>query len=73
MNQFEISYDDVVRLKHLRNVGEYVTGMAALQDCYEKPAGAQCEQLVSLIYLMTEQLDGVVQRCHDDLMNAKVA
>ncbi|MCM5321478.1 hypothetical protein MMT25_26460, partial [Escherichia coli] len=32
MNQFEISYDDVVRLKHLRNVGEYVTGMAALQD-----------------------------------------
>ncbi|EOO1938233.1 hypothetical protein E9I98_RS52290, partial [Escherichia coli] len=21
MNQFEISYDDVVRLKHLRNVG----------------------------------------------------
>ena len=31
MNQFEISYDDVVRLKHLRNVGEYVTGMAALQ------------------------------------------
>ncbi|MBE8058893.1 hypothetical protein IPE76_30565, partial [Escherichia coli] len=54
MNQFEISYDDVVRLKHLRNVGEYVTGMAALQDCYEKPAGAQCEQLVSLIYLMTE-------------------
>ncbi|EOP3966256.1 hypothetical protein LC848_RS24460, partial [Escherichia coli] len=25
MNQFEISYDDVVRLKHLRNVGEYVT------------------------------------------------
>ncbi|HGF1808822.1 TPA: hypothetical protein ACF9PY_004921, partial [Escherichia coli] len=29
--------------------------------------------LVSLIYLMTEQLDGVVQRCHDDLMNAEVA
>ena len=48
MNQFEISYDDVVRLKQLRNVGEYVTGMVALQDCYEKSVGAQCEQLVSL-------------------------
>ena len=73
MNQFEISYDDVVRLKHLRNVGEYVTGMVALQDCYEKSVGAQCEQLVSLIYLMTEQLDEVVQYCHDNLMNAEVA
>ncbi|MCV5838254.1 hypothetical protein OFN62_35510, partial [Escherichia coli] len=25
-----------------------------------------------LIYLMTEQLDGVVQRCQDDLMNMEV-
>jgi len=72
MSQLEISYDDVARLKHLRNVGEFVTGMAALQDCYEKPTGIQCEQLTSLIFLMTEQLDGVVQRCHDDLMNAEV-
>lgn len=72
MSQLEISYDDVVRLKHLRNVGEFVTGMAALQDCYEKPTGIQCEQLTSLIYLMTEHLDGVVQRCHDDLMRAEV-
>lgn len=72
MNQLGISHDDVVRLKHLRNVGEFVTGMAALQDCYEKPTGIHCEQLASLIYLMTEQLDGVVQRCHDDLMNAEV-
>lgn len=72
MNHAAISYDDIVRLKHLRNVGELVTGMAVLQDCYEKPASAQCEQLVSLIYLMTEQLDGVVQRCQDDLMNMEV-
>lgn len=47
MNHAAISYDDIVRLKHLRNVGEFVTGMAVLQDCYEKPASAQCEQLVS--------------------------
>ena len=72
MKHAAISYHDIVRLKHLRNVGEFVTGMAVLQDCYEKPAGVQCEQLVSLIYLMTEQLDGVVQRCQDDLMNMEV-
>lgn len=35
MNHAAISYDDIVRLKHLRNVGEFVTGMAVLQDCYE--------------------------------------
>lgn len=27
MNHAAISYDDIVRLKHLRNVGEFVTGM----------------------------------------------
>lgn len=47
MNHAAISYDDIVRLKHLRNVGEFVTGMAVLQECYEKHASAQCEQLVS--------------------------
>ena len=72
MNHAAISYDDIVRLKHLRNVGEFVTGMAVLQDCYEKPASAQCEQLVNLIYLMTEQRDGVVQRCQEDLKNMEV-
>ncbi|EOM5335914.1 hypothetical protein ACMS4G_005857, partial [Escherichia coli] len=28
MNHAAISYDDILRLKHLRNVGEFVTGMA---------------------------------------------
>ena len=71
MNHAAISYDDILRLKHLRNVGEFVTGMAS-SGLLRKPASAQCEQLVSLIYLMTEQLDGVVQRCRDDLMNMEV-
>ncbi len=72
MSETVISHSDIERLKHLRNVGEFVTGMAALQVCYETPSVAQHEQLVSLIYLITEQLDGVVGRCYSDLMNAEV-
>ncbi|PVZ78521.1 hypothetical protein C9426_34740 [Serratia sp. S1B] len=72
MNQTTISNDDIARLEHLRNVGDFVTDMAALQTCYEKPLEVQQEQLVSLIFLMTEQLDGVVQRCYGDLMCQEV-
>ncbi len=32
MNHAAISYDDIVRLKHLRNVGEFVTGMAVVTN-----------------------------------------
>lgn len=69
MSSITISDDDLMRLEHLRNAGRFVSDMTRLQDCHEAPPPAQRAQLASLVFLITEQLDGVVARCHDSLMN----
>ena len=72
MNHATISPEDILRLDHIRNVGQLVSDLSRMQACHEAPPAEQCAQLASLIYLMTAQLDGVVARCHDDWMNAEV-
>ena len=72
MSQITISPDDLTRLEHLRNAGHFVSDMTAFQECHELPQPAQRAQLASLVFLITEQLDGVVTRCHDSWMNDEV-
>ncbi|WIM56934.1 hypothetical protein P7T05_10435 [Pantoea anthophila] len=72
MSQITISIDDLTRLEHLRNAGRFVSDMTAFHECHELPQPAQCAQLASLVFLITEQLDGVVTRCHDSWMNDEV-
>lgn len=72
MTHATISHKDIVRLEHLRNAGRFVTDMTLLQECHERPQPSQQAQLNSLIFLITEQLDGVVNRCHDGWMNEEV-
>ena len=72
MNHSTISPEDILRLAHIRNVGQLISDLTRIQDCHEAPPADQRAQLASLIYLMTAQLDGVVARCHDDWMNAEV-
>jgi len=69
MSHASISHADIIRLEHLRNAGRFVSDMTLFQDCHEAPPPAQRAQLASLVFLITEQLDGVVARCHDSLMN----
>lgn len=72
MNHILISYSDLLRLEHLRNAGRFVSDMAALQDTHEQPQPLQHAHLASLVFLITEQLDAVVTRCHDSWMNEEV-
>lgn len=72
MSQITISPDDLTRLEHLRNAGRFVSDMTAFQECHELPQPAQRAQLASLVFLITEQLDGVLTRCHDSWMNDEV-
>lgn len=52
-------------LEHLRNVGQFVGTLMQEQDCTTvRRDPAQRLQLTSVIYLMTTQLDGMVERCH---------
>ncbi|WP_312239872.1 hypothetical protein [Pantoea sp.] len=72
MSHATISHKDIVRLEHLRNAGRFISDMTLLQECHELPQPSQHTQLASLIYLITEQLDGVVNRCQDSWMNEEV-
>lgn len=72
MNHILISYSDLLRLEHLRNAGRFVSDITALQDSHEQPQPLQHAQLASLVFLITEQLDAVVTRCHDSWMNEEV-
>ena len=58
------SQNDLACLEHLRNVGQFVGDMMQLQDsntlCRDP---AKQSQLASVVYLMTSQLDDVVDRC----------
>ena len=65
MKQPAITVKDLECLEHLRNVGQLVSDLSQAQDsttlCHSP---AQRLQLTSVVYLMTSQLDGVVERCN---------
>lgn len=65
INQPTISRADLECLEHLRNVGQLVGDLMQVQDCTViRRDPAQQLQLTSVIYLMTAQLDGVVEHCN---------
>ena len=65
INQPTISRADLECLEHMRNVGQLVSDLSQAQDsttlCHSP---AQRLQLTSVVYLMTSQIDGVVERCN---------
>ncbi|MCS3433334.1 hypothetical protein [Klebsiella sp. BIGb0407] len=63
MKQPVLTLKDLECLEHLRNVGQLVTDMSRHQEC-TSPRRAPAQQLTSVIYLMTAQLDGVLERCN---------
>lgn len=65
INQPTISRADLECLEHLRNVGQLVGDLMQVQDCTAiRRDPAQQLQLTSVIYLMTAQLDGVIEHCN---------
>lgn len=65
MRHTTITARDLKCLEHMRNVGQLVNELMQVQDCATvRRAPAQQLQLTSVIYLMTVQLDGVVERCN---------
>ncbi|EAN4687586.1 hypothetical protein ABCZ66_002414 [Salmonella enterica] len=65
MRHTTITARDLECLEHMRNVGQLVNELMQVQDCATvRRAPAQQLQLTSVIYLMTAQLDGVVERCN---------
>ena len=65
INQPTISRADFECLEHLRNVGQLVGDLMQVQDCTAiRRDPAQQLQLTSVIYLMTAQLDSVVEHCN---------
>ncbi|EPN0282045.1 TPA: hypothetical protein ACK0K3_002441 [Enterobacter hormaechei] len=65
MKHTTLSIKELECLEHLRNVGHFVSAMMQEQDCTSlRRDPAQQSQLNSVIYLMTAQLDGVVERCN---------
>ena len=64
MKHTTITIQELECLEHLRNVGHFVNALMQEQDCTTlRRDPAQQSQLTSVIYLMTAQLDGVVERC----------
>lgn len=65
MRHTTITARDLECLEHMRNVGQLVGDLMQVQDCATvRRDPAQQLQLTSVIYLMTAQLDGVVERCN---------
>ena len=65
MRHTTITARDLECLEHMRNVGQLVNELMQVQDCATvRRDPAQQSQLTSVIYLMTAQLDGVVERCN---------
>ncbi|HEQ3545879.1 TPA: hypothetical protein VGT20_004409 [Enterobacter hormaechei] len=65
MKHTTITIQELECLEHLRNVGHFVNTLMQEQDCTTlRRDPAQQSQLTSVIYLMTAQLDGVVERCN---------
>ena len=72
INQPTISRADLECLEHLRNVGQLVGDLMQVQDCTAiRRDPAQQLQLTSVIYLMTAQLDGVVERCNQQWLTGE--
>ena len=72
INQPTISRADLECLEHLRNVGQLVGDLMQVQDCTTvRRDPAQQLQLTSVIYLMTAQLDGVVERCNQQWLTGE--
>lgn len=58
------SQSDLECLEHLRNVGQFVGDMMQERESSTLSRDPIHQtQLASVIYLMTSQLDGVVERC----------
>lgn len=58
------SQNDLECLEHLRNVGQFVNDMMLeTESATVRSDTVHQSQLASVIYLMTAQLDGVVERC----------
>ncbi|MGR7429585.1 hypothetical protein ACU60P_20065 [Klebsiella aerogenes] len=65
MKHTTLSVKELECLEHLSNVGHFVSAMMQEHDCTSlRRDPAQQSQLTSVIYLMTAQLDGVVERCN---------
>ncbi len=65
MRHSTITARDLECLEHMRNVGKLVSDLMQVQDCTSlRRDPTQQLQLTSVIYLMTAQLDGVVERCN---------
>ena len=65
MRHTTITARDLECLEHMRNVGQLVGDLMQVQDCTAiRRDPAQRLQLTSVIYLMTAQLDGVVEHCN---------
>ncbi|TBL63086.1 MULTISPECIES: hypothetical protein [Hafnia] len=65
MKHTTLTARDLECLEHMRNVGQLVSDLMLEQDSTTvRRDPAQQLQLTSLIYLMTAQLDGVVERCN---------
>ncbi|WP_237932772.1 hypothetical protein [Buttiauxella sp. S19-1] len=60
-----ITLDDLRCLEHLLRVGQFAGDLLEHQECtvMNQPP-AQQTQLASLLFLMTTQLDAVVERCN---------
>ena len=72
IKQPTISRADLECLEHLRNVGQLVGDLMQVQDCATvRRDPAQQLQLTSVIYLMTAQLDGVVERCNQQWLTGE--
>lgn len=65
MKQNTFTARDLECLEHMRNVGQLVGELMQVQDCATiRRDPVQQLQLTSVIYLITAQLDGVVERCN---------
>lgn len=68
-----ITHADLQCLEHVRNVGQFVNELALAQECDPVSSDpAQQLRLASVIYLMTAQLEGVIERSYERWMNEEV-
>ena len=72
MRHTTITARDLECLEHMRNVGQLVGDLMQVQGCTSlRHNPAQQLQLTSVIYLMTAQLDGVVERCNQQWLTGE--
>ena len=72
MRHSTITARDLECLEHMRNVGQLVSDLMQVQDCTSlRRDPTQQLQLTSVIYLMTAQLNGVVERCNQQWLTGE--